>query len=277
MKKLVLMILAILMMVISGCGEKKELVQLKGSDTILNLGQVISESIMQENKNIKIAVTGGGSGTGIASLLNGTVDIAQASRPIKEKELKKAGEFGKKIKEWTVAFDGITVVVNKDNGIENLSMAQLRALFIGEIKNWKELGGKDLEIISLSRDTSSGTHVFFKEHVLRKGKSKGREEYRSDVIYLPSNQSIMAETANNIAAIGYIGMGYMNDTVKAVDIDGVKATVENVASKKYSISRGLYWYTEGEIEGSKKDILDFMFSEKGQELVKKEGFVSVKE
>lgn len=276
MKKWNLMFLVLIIMTVLGCGEKRELVQLKGSDTILNLGQVVSEQMMQEDKNIKIAVTGGGSGTGIAALLNGTVDIAQASRPIKSKEITKAQEAGINVKEWTVAFDGITVVVNKENGVKNLSSEQLRSIFIGEIKNWKELGGQDLDIIALSRDTSSGTHVFFKEHILRMGNAKSSEEYRSDVIYLPSNQSIIEETAKNSAAIGYIGMGYMTDEVKAISVDGVSATVENVADKKYPISRGLYWYTNGETQGSTRELIDFMFSEKGQELVKKEGFVPVR-
>jgi phosphate transport system substrate-binding protein len=257
-------------------GGSGKMIQLKGSDTVLNLGQAVSEEAMKSDKKLKIAVTGGGSGTGIAALINKTVDIAQSSRDIKEKEIAQAKSAGVIVKEWTVAYDGITVVVNKKNGVTNLTSAQLRRIFIGEINNWKELGGADKNIVVLSRDSSSGTHVFYKEHILRNGNEKGPEEYRKDTLFLPSNQAIVTEIEKNEGAIGYIGMGYMDSKIKALNVDGIEATVANVFSKKYPIARGLYWYTNGEPKGDLKKLVDFMFSKKGQEIVKKEGFVPVK-
>ncbi len=209
------------------------MLQLKGSDTMLNVGQALAENYMKSDKKARLSVTGGGSGTGIAAILNKTVDIAQASRPIKEKELKQGKELGINVKEYVIGFDGITVIVNKANPVSALTSEQLRGIYIGEIKNWKEVGGPDEKIVILSRENSSGTHLFFKEHILRRGNEKGPEEYYKDTLYLPSTHSIVMETVKNKWAIGYIGMGFMDNTVKAVDVDGVKATVENVANKSY--------------------------------------------
>ncbi len=256
-------------------GKKTKTLQLKGSDTILNLGNAVAESFMGKNKKMRIAVTGGGSGTGLAALLNGTVDIAQASRPIKNKEIKKAQASGIEPKEWTVGIDGLTLIVNKDSKISGLTTDLIRAIFIGEVTNWKEVGGHDAEILVLSRDSSSGTHVYFKDEILRRG-IKGNEEYKDGTIYLPSNQAIVNEVEKNRNAIGYIGMGYMSDTVKALDVNGVGPSVANVASKMYPIARGLYWYTDGEPKGDVKKLIDYVFSNEGQAIVSKEGFVPVK-
>jgi len=281
MKKIVMLALVcVLVSSVSFAGifgsKSSKMIQLKGSDTILNLGQSVAEKFMEKNKSAKVAVTGGGSGTGIAGLLNKTVDIAQASRSIKTKEIDKAKESGIEVKEWTIAFDGLTVIVNKNNGVSDLTKEQLRAIYIGEITDWKEVGGKEGKILTLSRDNSSGTHVFFKEDILRKGNEKGPEEYRNDVLYLPSNQAILNEVEKNENSIGYIGMGYMTDTVKGLKVEGIQASVENVFNKTYPISRGLYWYTDGEPKGDLKKLIDFMFSEEGQKIVAKEGFVPVK-
>ena len=281
MKKLMMM--AAVMMIVTNVafaglfgGGSGKLIQLKGSDTILNLGQAVVEEAMKNDKSLRVAVTGGGSGTGIAALLNKTVDIAQASREIEPKEYEQAKNVGVAPKEITVAYDGITIIVNKKNGVTNLTTAQLRSIFIGEISNWKEVGGADKKIVVLSRDTSSGTHIFFKEHVIRKGNDKGPEEYRKDTLFLPANQAIVTEVEKNDGAIGYIGMGYMTDKVEGITVDGIAATVENVANKSYSISRALYWYTNGEPQGDIKTFVDYALSPAGQEIVKKEGFVPVK-
>jgi phosphate transport system substrate-binding protein len=276
LKKIIFVLTIISMGIFAGCEKGHKLIQIKGSDTMLNLGQKIAEEAMKSNKGMKIAVTGGGSGTGIAAIINKTVDIAQSSRDIKEKEIEQAKAGGTEIKEYIVAYDGITVIVNKENPVKNLTTDQLRSIYIGEITNWKELGGEDLPIVVTSRDSSSGTHLFFKEHILRKGNEKGPEEYRKDALFLPANQSIVDEVTKNKAAIGYIGMGYMTEAVHGVSINGIEPTVENVANKSYSISRGLIWALNGEPQGDLKIFLDFMLSEKGQEIVKKEGFVPVK-
>ena len=269
------------MVVLTGCGGNggnggHKLVQIKGSDTILNLGQALSEKAMVANKGIKLSVTGGGSGTGIAALINKSVEIAQSSRPIKDKETESAAKVGVIVKEIIVGYDGITIIGNKNNTVKNLTTEQLRAIYLGEISNWKDIGGADKAIVVLSRDSSSGTHIFFKEHIIRKGNEKGPEEYRKDTLFLPSNQAIVTEVEKNDGAIGYIGMGYMTDKVEGITVDGVAATVENVANNSYSISRGLYWYINGEPTGDIKTFIDYTLSPVGQEIVKKEGFVPVK-
>lgn len=266
------------MAVLTGCGGNggHKMVQVKGSDTILNLGQALAEKSMAVNKGMRISVTGGGSGTGIAALMNKSVEIAQSSRPIKDKEIESAKKIGVNPKEIIVGYDGITIIANKNNPVKNLTTEQLRAIYLGEISNWKEVGGADKQIVVLSRDSSSGTHIFFKEHVIRKGNDKGPEEYRKDTLFLPSNQAIVTEVEKNEGAIGYIGMGYMTKAVDGITVDGIAATVENVANKSYSISRALYWYTNGEPQGDVKLFIDYALSPAGQEIVKKEGFVPVK-
>lgn len=256
-------------------GDNK-LVQLKGSDTILSLSQSVAEEFMKVNKKSKISVTGGGSGTGIAAKLNKTIDIALASREMKDAEWAKAKSAGLNLQEITVAYDGITIITNKSNPVKNLTTAQLRDIFMGNIKNWKDLGGADEKIIVLSRDSSSGTHVYFKEHVLRKGNEKGPEEYSSSALFLPSNEALKQQVENSKGAIAYIGMGYMDNSVKEVTVNGVEATLSNVKAKKYPISRAVYWYADKTVSGTAKDLISFMLSPKGQEIVKKEGFVPVK-
>ena len=256
-------------------GDNK-LVQLKGSDTILSLSQSVAEEFMKVNKKSKISVTGGGSGTGIAAKLNKTIDIALASREMKDAEWAKAKSAGLNLQEITVAYDGITIITNKSNPVKNLTTAQLRDIFMGNIKNWKDLGGADEKIIVLSRDSSSGTHVYFKEHVLRKGNEKGSEEYSSSALFLPSNEALKQQVENSKGAIAYIGMGYMDNSVKEVTVNGVEATLANVKAKKYPISRAVYWYADKTVSGTAKDLISFMLSPKGQEIVKKEGFVPVK-
>ena len=255
---------------------ENKIVQLKGSDTILGVSQTVAEEYMKKNPHARISVTGGGSGTGIAAKINKTIDIAMASRQMKDSEYESAKKNGASVKEITIAFDAITIVVNKNNKISNLTMEQLREIYLGKIKNWKELGGADKEIIVISRDSSSGTHMYFKEHVLRKGKSKGKEEFGNKTLFLPSNESIKQQVTSGEGTIAYLGLGYLDDTVKPVKIDGVDANVANVKNKTYPISRGVYWYTDEKIEGTAKKLVDFMMSKEGQKIVEKEGFVPVK-
>ena len=193
-----------------------KLIQLKGSDTILSLSQAVAEDYMKTHKGAKISVTGGGSGTGIAAKLNKTVDIAMASREMKDAEWDKAKSAGLDLQEVTIAYDGITIIVNKSNPVKNLTTEQLREIFMGTVKNWKEVGGPDEKIVVLSRDSSSGTHVYFKEHILRKGNEKGPEEYSKEALFLPSNEALKSQVEKTKGAIAYIGMGYMENTVKEV-------------------------------------------------------------
>ncbi|MBC2851326.1 phosphate ABC transporter substrate-binding protein [Cetobacterium sp. 8H] len=253
-----------------------KIVQVKGSDTIVNVSQYIAEEYMGKNKDARIAVTGGGSGVGISSLINGTADIGMASRSIKPKELEAAKAKGEEIKEVVLGYDGITAIVNQKNGIKNLTHQDLAKIFRGEITNWKQLGGDDATIVVLSRDSSSGTHEFFKEHIIREENTKKDAEYGEKTLYMPSNEAIKQEVKNNKYAIGYIGMGYVDNSVKSLSIDSVEPTVENVSTKKYPIAREVFWYVKNTDNKDVNNLVDFALSKDGQKIVADEGFVPVK-
>lgn len=261
---------------------RDKFVQVKGSDTMVNLGQAWAEKFMEENPGEFVAVTGGGSGTGIASLISGTCDIAMSSREIKEKEIELAEAKGIKPVEHIVGLDGIAAVVNPQNPIDKLTQEQLRAIFMGTIKNWKDLGGEDKKIVILSREVNSGTHVFFKEHILRKGNEKGPEEFAPDALLMPSSQAIADEVAGNSSSIGYYGMGYISPKQKVIAVakdknsEYVAPIIENVTNGKYPISRPLFLYTNGSPEGLVKKFMDFVNSKEGQEIVLKTDFVPIK-
>lgn len=268
---------------LAGCGQKQETggepaetekpalsgtITIQGSDTMVNLATAWAEKFMDENPDVEVTVQGGGSGTGIAALINGTVDFANASREMKEEEIAEAESKGVKPVEHKVAIDGIAVIVNKANPVEALTMDQLGKIFRGEITNWKEVGGPDKPIVLLSRDSSSGTYEYFKEEVVGKDK-----EYAKTAKLLPSSQAIVDEVKANEAGIGYVGLGYISDDVKVLAIDGVKASVETAKDGSYPIARYLYMYSNGEVEGLLKAYLDWILGPEGQALVADEGFV----
>lgn len=274
--------LALGALTLAGCGQKQAggdqgegdvsgTINIQGSDTMLNIATAWSESFMDANPGVDISVQGGGSGTGIAALLNGTVDFANASREMKDEEIADAKSKGITPVETKVAIDGIAVVVNPANGIENLTLEQLGKVFRGEITNWKDLGGADRPIVLLSRDSSSGTYEYFKEAVVGKD-----AEYAASAKLLPSNQAIADEVKANDAAIGYVGLGYVTGDTKVVAVDGVKASVQTASDGTYPISRGLYMYSNGEPTGVMKAYLDWILGAEGQKLVEDEGFVTIK-
>ena len=201
---------------------------------MVNLGQAWAEKYMEKNPTDFIAVTGGGSGTGLSSLISNTCDIAMSSRDIKEKEISLAKKKGIAPFEIKVALDGLAVVVNPKNPINELTLEQLAQIFSGKITNWKELGGQDQKIVILSREVNSGTHVYFKEHVLRKNDPNSKEEFSPSALMLPSSQAIADEVSANSSAIGYYGMGYVSNKQKAIAIardvksKAVSPTIENV-------------------------------------------------
>ncbi|MDI6712805.1 MAG: phosphate ABC transporter substrate-binding protein [Anaerosomatales bacterium] len=243
-------------------------ITIQGSDTMVNLATAWAEKFMDENPEVEVTVQGGGSGTGIAALINGTVDFANASREMKEEEIAEAESKGINPVEHKVAIDGIAVIVNAANPVEALTMEQLGKIFRGEITNWKEVGGPDKPIVLLSRDSSSGTYEYFKEEVVGKDK-----EYAKTAKLLPSSQAIVDEVKANEAGIGYVGLGYISDDVKVVAIDGVKASVETAKDGTYPIARYLYMYSNGEVDGLLKAYLDWVLGPEGQALVADEGFV----
>lgn len=267
---------------ISGCGRQRT-IQVKGSDTMVNLGQAWAEAYMAKHPEASISVTGGGSGVGIAALINGDVDIAQASREMKPEEKEEARKRGRDPKEFVVARDGLSVIVNPKNPLDKLTIEQLSGIYTGKIRNWKQLGGKDAPIVVLSRDRSSGTHVFFLEHVVRMGNPKGPEEYHKTVLMQVSSQSIGDEVSKNENAIGYVGMGYVEKgrhkaiaVAKDANSPFVQPSAENVLNGTYPIARPLYMYTPGEPEGTVKDFIDFVLSDEGQRIVAKQEFVPVR-
>lgn len=258
------------------------MIQIKGSDTMVNLAQAWAEKYMEENPNDFIAVTGGGSGTGFSSLISGTCDIAMASRTIKKKEVSLAEARGINPQEIKVALDGLAVIVNPKNPVEKLTFDQLAKIFTGEITNWKDVGGEDKKIVILSREVNSGTHVYFKEHILRRGDSSSDAEFAPSALLMPSSQAIADEVAGNPAAIGYYGMGYISDKQKPVLVskdngsEYVEPTIDNVVSGKYPISRPLFFYTNGQPQGLVGKFLSFVLSKEGQEIVVDTDFVPIK-
>ena len=257
-------------------------VQIKGSDTMVNLAQAWAEEFMKKNPGDFIAVTGGGSGTGLSSLISGTCDIAMSSRNIKEKEIALARNKGIEPYEIKAAMDGLAVVVNPRNPVDKLTVGQLSGIFTGKITNWKEIGGEDQKIVILSREVNSGTHVYFKEHVLRKNDPAGTEEFAPSALLLSSSQAIAEEVSGNTAAIGYYGMGYISNRQKPVWVAQdekspyVAPLIENVVSGAYPISRPLFIYTNGKPQGAVQKFVDFALSAEGQEIVLKTDFVPVK-
>ncbi|MFA5144423.1 MAG: phosphate ABC transporter substrate-binding protein [Candidatus Omnitrophota bacterium] len=260
----------------------KNSIQIKGSDTMVNLGQAWAEKYMQDNPGSFVAVTGGGSGTGFSSLISGTCDIAMSSRNIKEREIALAKQKGVNPNEIKVGLDGLAVVVSPRNPVSKLTIEQLAGIFTGRISNWEEVGGKDEKIVILSREVNSGTHVYFKEHVLRKNDPDSKEEFAAGALMLSSSQAIADEVANNTAAIGYYGMGYVCARQKAILVakdknsEYIAPLIENVRSGKYPISRPLFLYTNGQPQGLISKFADFTLSKEGQDVVLATDFVPVK-
>jgi phosphate transport system substrate-binding protein len=255
----------------------------KGSDTIVNLALAWAEAYQEENADVRISVTGGGSGTGIASLINGTVDIANASRQIKPEERESAESNGIMPTEFVIARDAIAIIVNMENPVDILSIDQLSDIYSGKINNWSEVGGEDRPIVRLSRETNSGTHVYFLENVLRKGDKDDKTLFSMDTLLLPSSEGISAEIRQNPNAIGYDGLGYVTDDLKLIAVaasgssDYILPSAETVNQLLYPIARDLYMYTAGEPTGQILEYLQWVLSPPAQRIVMELGFVPVGE
>jgi phosphate transport system substrate-binding protein len=251
----------------------------KGSDTIVNLALAWAERYQSSHPEVRISVTGGGSGTGIAALINATVDIANASRKIKEEEIDEAKSNGIDPVEHIIARDAIAVIVNPENPVNELTLKQIADIYSGKYSNWSEVGGDDRPIVRLSRETNSGTHVYFLETVLRLGNSDDKTLFSMDTLLLPSSEGIIAEVRQNPNAIGYDGLGYVPKDLKMIAIaeeDGgayVLPSIPTVNDKSYPIARDLYMYTDGQPTGIVKEYLDWILSPEAQEIVAELGFV----
>jgi phosphate transport system substrate-binding protein len=262
----------------AAAGEKKS-ITIKGSDTMVHLVSNWAEAFMKADPNVEVAVTGGGSGTGIAALINGTTEICASSRDMKGKEKQQAKEKGVEVKEVVVARDGIAVVVNPKNPVKELDMQQIAQIYTGAYTKWNQAGGNDKGILVFSRESSSGTYAFFQEHVLK------NKDYTPKTKLMPATSAIIESVSTDEDAIGYVGLGYAVAAGKKIKIIGVKADAnspavmpsdETVTSGQYSISRPLYLYVPAKTNTEVTAFVDFCLSDAGQAIVKKEGYVTVK-
>lgn len=292
MKRIIFYLTIITLVVLTSCSNARSSdtndpglttsnIENKGSDTVVNLALAWAEAYQDESSVVTISVTGGGSGAGIASLINGTADIANASRKIKSEEIKNAQDNGIDPIEFVIARDAIAIIVHLDNPINQLTLKQVSDIYSGKYNNWKELGGEDRPIVRLSRETNSGTHVYFLEEVLRLGNLDDKTLFATDTLLLPSSEGIIAEIRENPNAIGYDGLGYVTEEMKVIAIATqpgkpyIMPSVETVNDLTYPISRDLYMYTAGEPQGIVKDYLIWITGADAQEIVRELGFVPI--
>lgn len=256
-------------------------IETKGSDTIVNLALAWAEEYQSIKPSIQLSVTGGGSGTGIAALINGTVDIANASRRMKEEEKQTALSNGTEPLEFVIARDAIAIIVNLDNPVNNLTLTQISDIYSGKINNWNELGGDDRPIVRLSRETNSGTHVYFLDEVVRLGEKDNQTLFSQNTLLLPSSEGIGAEIRQNPNAIGYDGLGYVTEEMKVIGVatqageEFILPSAETVNSGEYPIARDLYMYTNGQPTGIIKDYIEWILSADAQQIVTELGFVPI--
>jgi phosphate transport system substrate-binding protein len=269
MKKLILSVMMVCAMAPSFYAQK-----IKGSDTVLPLAQKEAE-VFGKKFGKSVTVIGGGSGVGIAALLEGTTDIAMSSRKMKFDEKVKFQESGKSLVEKIIAYDALAVIVHPSNGISKLTRAQLESIFTGKVTNWKQVGGADLKIIPYSRESSSGTYEFFKEHIML------NKNYVSSILSMPATGSIIQSVSQTKGAIAYVGLAYLDKSVKelAVSFDGKTFVIPNEATAKnktYPVIRPLYFYMDKKAEVQSKPLVDFIMSAEGQKIVEQVGYVPVK-
>jgi len=292
MKRFLWLSLAVILLLLSGCSTPdggdssaantgSQYIQNKGSDTIVNLALAWAELYQNEHTGVRISVTGGGSGTGISALISGTVDIANASRAIKKEEIAAAEANSIEPVEYVIARDAIAVILHPDNPVQQLTLQQVSAIYKGEITNWKEVGGDDRPIVRLSRETNSGTHVYFLEEVIRLGSKEDKSIFSANTLLLPSSEGIIAEVTDNPNAIGYDGLGYVTPHVKVIaiarsaDEPYVMPSIATVNDGSYPISRDLYMYASTKVSQAAKDYLSWIFSAQAQKIVSDLGFVPV--
>lgn len=269
MKKIILVVAALSLVIFPVFAKKDNRITIAGSTTVLPIAQATAEIFMDNNPELNVSVRGGGSSVGIASIMAGTVDIGDASRHIKTKEIAVARESGINPVEHVVANDGIALVLHRDNPVKELTIAQIKAIFTGKIENWSEVGGPSMPIVVISRDVSSGTFEVFNSLVLGGGKVK------EGSLMLASNNAVASTVANTPGAIGYAGLGYLTEEIKAIKVNGIMPTTATIQDKSYPVARTLHMYTNGNPKGNVKLFLDFVKSPAGQKIVEEQGFISV--
>ena len=271
MKKFGLLFAALFLGVLAASAAFAGNLVVNGSTTVLPISQSAAEAFMAENKDVKISVSGGGSGNGIKALIDGTCDIANSSRFMKDSEVKMAVEKGIYPVPFAVAVDAIVPIVNPANKVANLTTEQLKDIYTGKVTNWKQVGGEDKPIVAVGRDTSSGTFEVWEEKILKKEKVTPKAQV------VASSGAMLQTVAKNKYAIGYDGIGYADDkSVKMLTVNGVKAEVKSARSGKYPVSRYLYVFTKGWPTGDTLDFINYMLSDDGQKIVVKQGFVPLR-
>jgi phosphate transport system substrate-binding protein len=269
-KSFVLMIAAVLLF----CGFHQTLagktLVIKGSTTVLPIAQSAVEAYMKMNPSVNISLSGGGSGDGIKALIDKTTDIANSSRDIKKEEIEMARSKGVNPVTHKVAIDAIVPVVHPRNPVKDLTIEQLSLIYQGKITNWKEVGGKDLTIIVVSRDTSSGTYESWEKKVLSGAKVTPKAQLQA------SNGAVVQAVSKNKYAIGYIGLGYLNKSLKGLKVNGVQASAKTALSGEYPVARPLFMFTDGAPTGEAANFINFLLGPQGQKIVKKEGFVPLR-
>lgn len=246
-----------------------EKLNLNGSTTVLPVAQRLAEAYMKMRPDVEISISGGGSGNGIKAIMDGTTDIGNSSRFIKESEVQRALEKKVYPVPFRIALDCIVPVVNPQNPVKNLSIEQLRDIYTGKTTNWKELGGKDMPIVVISRDSSSGTFETWGELVMNKNRVTPR------ALTLPSNGGLAQAVSGSPGAIGYIALGYVNRDLKVLAVNNIMGTPENTLSGRYPLSRALFMFTKGWPEGTALDFINFVFSPEGQRIVREAGSIPV--
>ena len=262
----------IVLTTIYGCKKKDTTeISIQGSTTVLPIVQRVAEVYMSKNPDVSLSVSGGGSGVGITALLDGTTDIAMASRQMKDKEKATANKKGMKIKEVEIAMDGIAVIVHPSNSISEMTIDDIKSIYMeGGVSNWSKFGGEDKDIVVVSRDTASGTFEVFEKKVL------GGEKVRADALLQASNVAVKNAVAGSEGAIGYMGIGYLGDEVKALLVNGVEPTEANVLSGEYPVARKLYLYIRGDAPDDINAFVNFVLSEDGQRIVREVGYIPLK-
>lgn len=241
-----------------------------GSTTVLPIAQATAEVFMNSHPDINISIRGGGSGVGVAALQNGTTDICNSSRPLKSKEISSAKAKGINPVAYTIANDAISIIVHQGNPLKDISIQQIKDIYTGKIKNWKVLGGPNLPIVVISRDVSSGTYEVFNEKVLAGAKVEGSAQL------LASNNAVLSAVSNTPGAIGYVGLGYVNESVKLISVNKIIPSETTVKNGSYMLSRKLYMYTNGKAKGEVANYLGFIQSERGQQIVQEQGFINIR-
>jgi phosphate transport system substrate-binding protein len=284
MKKLICCLIAtsLLFACMHNNKSKIESIQIKGSDTIVNLIQVWVEHFVQSHPNSNINVTGGGSGTGFASLINKTCNIAMSSREIEEKESVLAKQNNINPVGFKVGLDGLVVIVNRDNPVTQLTLTELKDIFMAKVTNWKEVGGQDRKIVILSREANSGTHMFFKERVIRNNDMDSNDEFSVHSLMMSSSQAVYDEVLQNPNALGYVGMVFVDAKIKVLSIavdencKYIYPTRDTVIDGSYPISRPLYLYTDGKPKGIVEMFIEYALSDEGQKIVVYTDFVPIR-